>query len=171
MPNEQDIPHDLVLTTISHLSRASHENPAFERVIRSGLLMHMFSTNFTSLLVHSVDCVRQAVPSLDNFVRASLVSLIASTLKISLPDKLTGKSISTHSVIGAQRVGSAASEENSTTASDPTVNRSDEDETSIEPNRTGIEVRLRTSDRNGICHSCCDHNIHCHMSIMTNRFM
>lgn len=84
------IPREAILTTICHLARASQGTAVFEKVIREGLLMKMFSTDFTSLLVKTVDCVRSAVPSLDSFIRGCMVNLVAATLIQGLPDKRTG---------------------------------------------------------------------------------
>lgn len=89
-PTDMLIPRDAILTTVSHLASASHGNLVFERKIREGLLMRMFSTNVTNLLVSSVAIVRAAVPSLDDFIHRSLVNLIAATLKKALPEQNTG---------------------------------------------------------------------------------
>lgn len=84
------IPLDAVLESISTLAGSCHGNPIFEKEIRSGLLSLIFNTRFTSLLISSVESIRNAVPSLDDFIRGSLINLIASTLIRGLPDKRTG---------------------------------------------------------------------------------
>lgn len=88
--NATRIPTDAVLKTISILAGACCGHPVFEKEIRNGLLLLLFNTNFTRLLVSSVESVRSAMPSLDEFIRGSLINLIASTLLQGIPNRRTG---------------------------------------------------------------------------------
>lgn len=89
-PSPTRIPCEAVLKAISTLASSCHKNLVFEREIRNGILSLIFNTSFTSLLVSSVESIRNAVPSLDDFIRGSLINLIASTLIRGIPDRGTG---------------------------------------------------------------------------------
>lgn len=113
------IPLDAVLESISTLAGSCHRNPVFEKEIRSGMLSLIFNTRFTSLLISSVESIRNAVPNLDDFIRGSLINLIASTLIRGLPDRRTGMP----SVSSSESLNNIATEE---TVSSGSVSRSTE---------------------------------------------
>lgn len=119
-PSLTRIPADAVLESISTLARACHGNTVFEKEIRNGMLSLIFNTSFTSLLVSSVESIRNAVPSLDDFIRGSLINLIASTLIRGLPDRRTGMP----SVSSSESLNQTGSEEANPPESVPRPNES-----------------------------------------------